>query len=100
MNKINNINNNEEDKNTDFKYLSQIKIYTKPKSKFCFFKKNNIKYIDYKSYDFLIKFLNPQGKILPRSITGTSKKFQKKLSIAIKRARHIAILPFISDELK
>ncbi|WGH26426.1 MAG: 30S ribosomal protein S18 [Candidatus Bostrichicola ureolyticus] len=92
-----NNNNNQEQ---EFKYLSQVKIDTPPKSKYCFFKKNNIKYIDYKSYDFLIKFINPQGKILPRSLTGTSKKFQKKLSIAIKRARHIAILPFISDELK
>jgi small subunit ribosomal protein S18 len=48
----------------------------------------------------LLKFVNEQGKILPRRITGTSLKFQRKISVAIKRARHLALLPFVADGLK
>ncbi|MTI19954.1 30S ribosomal protein S18 [Fulvivirga sp. RKSG066] len=70
------------------------------KPKYCRFKKNGIKYIDYKDPDFLLKFVNDQGKILPRRITGTSLKFQKKVSQAVKRARHIALLPYVTDSLK
>ena len=68
--------------------------------KYCRFKKNGIKYIDYKDPNFLLKFVNDQGKILPRRLTGTSIKFQKKVSQAIKRARHIALLPYVADSLK
>ena len=68
--------------------------------KYCRFKKHRIKYVDYKDPDFLMKFINPQGKILPRRLTGTSMKYQKKVSTAIKRARHIAMLPFATDGLK
>jgi small subunit ribosomal protein S18 len=68
--------------------------------KYCRFKRAGIKYIDYKDPDFLLKFLNEQGKILPRRITGTSLKYQRRLSVAIKRARHLALLPFVTDELK
>ena len=68
--------------------------------KYCRFKKNGIKYIDYKDPVFLLKFVNDQGKILPRRLTGTSIKFQKKVSQAIKRARHIALLPYVADSLK
>ena len=64
------------------------------------FKKNGIKYIDYKEPNFLLKFVNEQGKILPRRITGTSVKYQKKVSQAIKRARHISMLPYVADSLK
>lgn len=70
------------------------------KKKYCRFKKSNIKYIDYKDANFLMKFLNEQGKILPRRITGTSLKYQRKVSQAIKRARHVAILPYVADGLK
>lgn len=70
------------------------------KPKYCRFKKNGIRYIDYKDPDFLMKFVNEQGKILPRRLTGTSWKYQKKVSQAIKRARHIAILPYMGDSLK
>ena len=70
------------------------------KPKYCRFKKNGIKYIDYKDPDFLMKFVNDQGKILPRRITGTSLKYQRKVSQAISRARHIAILPYVADQLK
>ena len=70
------------------------------KRKFCWFKKNNIKYIDYKDPDFLLKYLNEQGKITPRRITGTSLKYQRRLAKAIKRARHLALLPYVADSLK
>ena len=70
------------------------------KKKYCRFKKNGIKYIDYKDANFLLKFVNDQGKILPRRLTGTSIKFQKKVSQAVKRARHIGLLPYVTDSLK
>lgn len=70
------------------------------RKKFCWFKKNNIRYIDYKDPDFLLKFVNDQGKITPRRITGTSLKYQRKLSTAIKRARQLALMPYVGDSLK
>jgi small subunit ribosomal protein S18 len=70
------------------------------KKKYCRFKKNGIKYIDYKDATFLTKFVNEQGKILPRRLTGTSIKFQKKVAQAVKRARHIAVLPYVTDSFK
>jgi small subunit ribosomal protein S18 len=84
---------------SDIKYLTPPSIEFK-KKKYCWFKKNGIKYIDYKNPDFLKKFLNEQGKILPRRITGTSLKYQKRLSKAIKRARQLALLPYVTDLLK
>ncbi len=68
--------------------------------KYCRFKKYGIKYIDYKDPDFLLKFVNEQGKILPRRLTGTSLKYQRKLSVAIKRSRHLALMPYVADLLK
>ena len=50
--------------------------------------------------EFLKKFLNEQGKILPRRITGTSLKYQRRVATAIKRARHLALLPYVADLLK
>ena len=50
--------------------------------------------------EFLKKFLNEQGKILPRRITGTSLKFQRRVAQAVKRARHLALLPFVTDLMK
>ncbi|MCC5930421.1 MAG: 30S ribosomal protein S18 [Cyclobacteriaceae bacterium] len=70
------------------------------RKKYCRFKKSGIKYIDYKDANFLLKFVNEQGKILPRRITGTSVKFQKKVAQAVKRARHLALLPYVTDSLK
>jgi len=67
---------------------------------YCRFKKSGIKYIDYKNPEFLLKFLNEQGKILPRRLTGNSLKYQKKLSQAVKKARHMAFLPYVADGLK
>jgi len=56
--------------------------------------------VDYKNPDFLKNFINEQGKLLPVRITGTSSKYQRKVSQAVKRARHIALLPFVGDLLK
>jgi small subunit ribosomal protein S18 len=84
----------------DIRYLTPIKINDKPIEKYCLFKKYGIKYIDYKNPTFLLKFINKQGKILPRYVTGISLKYQKRMALAIKRARHLAILPFTGDDLK
>jgi len=70
------------------------------RKKYCRFKKSGIKYIDYKDPNFLLKFINEQGKILPRRITGTSLKYQRKVAQAVKRARHLALMPFVADRLK
>jgi small subunit ribosomal protein S18 len=85
--------------NSEIRYLTPIDIEVK-KTKYCRFKKSGIKFIDYKDPDFLMKFINEQGKLLPRRITGTSAKYQKKVSQAVKRARHLAILPYLADQLK
>ena len=84
----------------DIRYLTPLSIDTGKKKKYCRFKRSGIRYIDYKDSDFLSKFLNEQGKILPRRITGTSLKFQRKVARAVKRARPIAILPYVTDLMK
>ncbi len=84
---------------SEIRYLTPLTVEVKRK-KYCRFKKNKIKYVDYKDPVFLKKFLNEQGKILPRRITGTSLKYQRKVSRAIKRARHLAMLPYVTDLLK
>ena len=85
--------------NSEIRYLTPIDIEVK-KTKYCRFKKSGIKFIDYKDPDLLMKFINEQGKLLPRRITGTSAKYQKKVSQAVKRTRHLAILPYLADQLK
>jgi small subunit ribosomal protein S18 len=84
----------------DVRYLTPLAIETNNKKKFCRFRKNGIKYVDYKDPDFLLKFVNEQGKVLPRRLTGTSLKFQRKVAKAVKRARHLAIMPYVADMLK
>ena len=86
-------------KANEIKYLTAIKTEA-PRKKYCRFKKMGIRYIDYKDANFLLKFVNEQGKILPRRITGTSTKYQKKVSQAVKRARHLALMPYVADLLK
>ena len=83
----------------DIKFLSNPKIGQK-RRKYCRFRKFGIKHIDYKDPDFLLQFVNEQGKILPRRITGNSLKYQRKVATAVKRARHLAMLPFVTDLLK
>lgn len=67
------------------------------KRKRCPFTAAGIRHIDYKDVDTLVKFITERGKILPRRITGVSAYHQKKLAAAIKRARHIALLPFVAE---
>ncbi len=66
--------------------------------KVCYFTTNGITRIDYKDIETLKKFISERGKILPRRVTGTSAKYQRKLTLAIKRARVMALLPYVSGE--
>ncbi len=85
---------------SEIRYLTPPTVEIK-KKKYCRFKKAKIKFIDYKDPEFLKKFLNEQGKILPRRITGTSVKFQKKVATAVKRARHLCFVALLNrlDEI-
>ncbi|MFI0434982.1 MAG: 30S ribosomal protein S18 [Parachlamydiaceae bacterium] len=67
------------------------------KRKRCPFTAAGVKNIDYKDIETLSKFITERGKILPRRITGVSAYHQKKLTAAIKRARHVALLPFVAE---
>ena len=67
------------------------------RKKFCYFKENSITKIDYKDIKLLTRFINDQGKIMPRRITGTSAKMHRKLVRAIKRARSIALMPYVDN---
>jgi small subunit ribosomal protein S18 len=87
-------------KEGEIRYLTPLNIDTTTKKKYCRFKRSGIKYVDYKDSDFLMGFVNEQGKILPRRLTGTSLKYQRKVSVAVKRARHLALLPYVADMLK
>ncbi len=64
------------------------------------FKVAGIEYIDYKDVDTLKQYVNEQGKILPGRMSGVSAKFQRQLTTAIKRARQVALLPFVADNVK
>lgn len=67
------------------------------KKKRCPFTAANFKDVDYKDIETLSKFVTERGKILPRRITGVSAYFQRRLAKAIKRARHMALLPFVAQ---
>ncbi len=83
----------------DIKFMSANRVERRQK-KYCRFKKMGIRYVDYKDAEFLKKFLNDQGKMLPRRITGNSLKFQRKVAQAIKKARQLALLPYVTDLMK
>jgi small subunit ribosomal protein S18 len=87
-------------KDGEIRYLTPLNIETSKQKKYCRFKKSGIKYIDYKDPDFLMKLVNEQGKLLPRRLTGTSLKYQRKVAQAVKRARHLALMPYVGDLLK
>ncbi|MBE7043120.1 MAG: 30S ribosomal protein S18 [Ruminococcaceae bacterium] len=69
----------------------------KPKKKVCAFCVDKVDTIDYKDVAKLRRYVSDRAKILPRRITGTCAKHQRQLTVAIKRARHIALLPFTTD---
>ncbi|HDL78296.1 MAG TPA: 30S ribosomal protein S18, partial [Bacteroidetes bacterium] len=67
------------------------------KKRICRFCENNIEYIDYKEEKLLQRFTTEQGKIIPRRISGTCAHHQRQLVRAIKRARHLALIPFVAE---
>ena len=69
----------------------------RPKRKVCSFCADKIEHIDYKDVAKLRRFTTERGKILPRRISGTCAKHQRKLTLAIKRSRAIALLPFTAE---
>ena len=76
-----------------------MKMAFQNKRKFCYFKENGITENDYKDVKLLRRFVNDQGKIMPRRITGTSAKMHRKLVRAIKRSRSIALMPYVENNL-
>ncbi|MBK7763396.1 MAG: 30S ribosomal protein S18 [Bacteroidetes bacterium] len=84
---------------SDIKYLTTQRVEVRQK-KYCRFKKMGIHYIDYKDGEWLKRFINDQGKLLPRRLTGNSLKFQRKVATAVKKCRQMAILPYVTDLLK
>lgn len=68
--------------------------------KTCKFTEMHIKYIDYKDVKLLQRFVSEQGRIIPKRITGTSAGYHRELTLAIKRARHMALLPYVSDNVR
>ncbi len=69
----------------------------KPRRKVCNFCVDKVESIDYKEVSRLHRFVSERAKILPRRVTGTCARHQRELTVAIKRARQIALLPFVSD---
>ena len=67
------------------------------RKKVCSFCVDKVEHIDYKDTAKLHRFLSERGKILPRRTTGTCAAHQRQLTVAIKRARHIALLPYVAD---
>ena len=69
----------------------------RPKKRVCSFCVDKVVHIDYKEVFKLRKYITERGKILPRRISGNCAKHQRQVTIAIKRARHIALLPFTAE---
>ena len=69
----------------------------RPHKKVCIFCKNKSKFIDYKDVELLKTMITPNGKISTRRATGTCAKHQRALTVAIKRARHVALMPYVQD---
>jgi len=70
-----------------------------PKRKVCTFCSEKVETIDYKDVQKLKQFISERGKIEPRRKTGTCARHQRALSVAIKRARHLALLPFVPEHI-
>jgi small subunit ribosomal protein S18 len=65
-------------------------------TKQCFFSQNNIKYVDYKDVELLKKFLNPHARIISRKKSGVCARSQRQLAEAVKRARFLGLIPYLS----
>lgn len=77
--------------------MANDRIRSRKRKKVCSFCVDKIDYIDYKDTAKLRRFMSERGKILPRRTTGTCAKHQRQLTTAIKRARHVALLPFVAE---
>jgi small subunit ribosomal protein S18 len=77
--------------------MAEKRKFTK---KYCKYTAMKVEYIDYKNLDLVKMSLSERGKIMPRRLTGNSKKFQEQVARAIKRARHMALVPYIVDRKK
>ena len=71
-----------------------------PKRKVCFFCRDKVKFIDYKEPAALRAYVSDRGKIAPRRKSGACAKHQRALAVAIKRARHLALLPFVAEHIR
>ncbi|MDD4212018.1 MAG: 30S ribosomal protein S18 [Bacilli bacterium] len=67
------------------------------RKKVCYFTEHKVEKIDFADYELLRKYVSDRGKILPRRVTGTKAIYQRELAVAIKRARHMALLPFVRE---
>lgn len=91
---------NKKEEQSQFKQMQMNQKQQQRKKKVDPLKTRGIKYIDYKDTRLLARFVNEQGKILPSRITGISAKMQRQLTEAIKRARQLALMPFVSEEFR
>ena len=82
---------------SEIKRDNAFKAVRRPKKKVCQFCVDKAMTIDYKDVAKLRRYTSERSKILPRRVTGTCAKHQRLLTIAIKRARHVALLPYTSD---
>ena len=74
-----------------------VRAGRKPRRKVCSFCVDKVESIDYKDVARLRRFVSERAKILPRRVTGTCARHQRQLTVAVKRARHIALIPYVSD---
>lgn len=91
---------NKKEEQSQYKQMQMNQKQQQRRKKVDPLKTRGIKYIDYKDTRLLARFVNEQGKILPSRITGISSKMQRQLTEAIKRARQLALMPFVSEEFR
>lgn len=75
-----------------------MRVKNVKRKKSCPFLSAGYKEVDYKDVELLKQFVTERGKILPRRITGVSARFQNLIKVAVKQARHMAILPFVAED--
>jgi small subunit ribosomal protein S18 len=78
----------------------QVAVQQVKRRRTCRFCENEDLFIDYKDEKKLQRFITEEGKIIPKRVTGTCARHQRELTAAIKRARHLALLPFVSDAIR
>ena len=77
--------------------MANDRVHPRKRKKVCSFCVDKVAHIDFKDTAKLRRYLSERGKILPRRMSGTCAKHQRQLTTAIKRARHVALLPFVAD---